>query len=193
MLQAPDQSTEGSRTSGVRECGHEEGEGKGEFLPWGMSPHSFCPLFNQPWVSPTPGCWSRAVECQPLPRLQSNPSSLTLGWAGAFQVSPISLRVPWPPSGTGWCHFVLSPLCSGDFGGRMGLPRGGGVMLKKTPAPVSTCLCWKSCCCPSCLPLPLSLPLLPAPSQPGWPRLLLSLPKFQPFYSPPSPYLFLLV
>lgn len=43
-------------------------------------------------------------------------------------------------------------------------------MLKKTPAPVSTCLCcWKGCSCPSCLPLPLSLPLLPllpAPSQP---------------------------
>lgn len=34
-------------------------------------------------------------------------------------------------------------------------------MLKKTPAPVRTCLCfWKSCCRPSCLPLPLSLPLL---------------------------------
>lgn len=46
-------------------------------------------------------------------------------------------------------------------------------MLKKTPAPASTCLCcWKGCSCPSCLPLPLScpsclsLPLLPAPSQP---------------------------
>lgn len=40
-------------------------------------------------------------------------------------------------------------------------------MLKKTPALVSTCLCcWKGCFCPPCLPLPLSLPLLPVPAQP---------------------------
>lgn len=77
-------------------------------------------------------------------------------------------------------------------------------MLRKTPAPVSTCLCcWKSCSCPSWLPLPLSLPLLPllpAPSQPTGcsPPVLparlaktvfLSLPKFQAFHSPPSLFL----
>lgn len=67
MLQAPDQ---GSRTPGVRECGQGTGgEGKGEPLPWGILsvPHPFCPLFTQPRVFPTPGCWSRAVGCQPLP------------------------------------------------------------------------------------------------------------------------------
>lgn len=46
-------------------------------------------------------------------------------------------------------------------------------MVRKTPVPVSMCLCctnpWKGCSCPSCLPLPLSLSLLPVPAFPAFP------------------------
>lgn len=97
MLQAPDQSTEGSRTPGVRECGHGRG-GRGERDAFALEdvPSSYLPHFH-PRVSSTPGCWSRAVGCQPLPsavQTAVKPFLTHFGVGRGFQVSPISLRGP---------------------------------------------------------------------------------------------------
>uniref|UniRef100_A0A8C5IU58 EGF-like domain-containing protein n=1 Tax=Junco hyemalis TaxID=40217 RepID=A0A8C5IU58_JUNHY len=82
--------------------------GRGERGAWGMSPHPVCPLIlSVPFPPthgcppPTPGCWSRARGCQPLPstvHAAVKPFPAQFGMSGEFpSESHFVEGSPWPP------------------------------------------------------------------------------------------------
>lgn len=223
MLQAPDRSAEGSRGAG--ECGRDMGRGGGEGAlcfggPGPLSQAVPSPP-THPRVSPTAGCWRRALwtrqggQCPSTFPAPSQPQELQAAakpllaefWkGGSLQVSSTSptgtLGSATPREGSwdlGWHHPVPSLLCSGDAGGQDGTPprwKSDSEANPSTSGRIPTPLCcrnpWGSC--PCCLPHPSPRAALAGAAAALPARLakaVLLLIKVSSFLFP-SPFIFLL-